>query len=86
EGASGWTQVFEDFVKQRKVDTDAIADMAVENFIEMRDKVGDPKFLLEKAVEKILQKEFPGSYLSRYALVTFSNVPYSFAMKVGLVN
>jgi kynurenine 3-monooxygenase len=86
EGSSGWAQVFDDFVKQRKVNTDAIADMAVENFTEMRDKVGDPKFLLEKAVEKILQKEFPGSYLSRYSLVTFSNVPYSFAMKVGIVN
>ncbi len=86
EGSSGWAQVFDDFVKKRKVDTDAIADMAVENFIEMRDKVGIPKFLLEKAVEKILQKEFPGSYLSRYSLVTFSNVPYSFAMKAGIAN
>ncbi len=86
EGSSGWAQVFDDFVTKRKVDTDAIADMAVENFIEMRDKVGMPKFLLEKAVEKILQKEFPGSYLSRYSLVTFSNVPYSFAMKAGIAN
>ncbi|CAN5726285.1 NAD(P)/FAD-dependent oxidoreductase [soil metagenome] len=86
EGSSGWAQVFDDFVMKRKVDTDAIADMAVENFIEMRDKVGIPKFLLEKAVEKILQKEFPGSYLSRYSLVTFSNVPYSFAMKAGIAN
>lgn len=86
EGSSGWARVFDDFVKRRKVDTDAIADMAVENFTEMRDKVADPKFLLEKAVEKILQKEFPGSYLSRYSLVTFSNVPYSFAMRAGIAN
>jgi kynurenine 3-monooxygenase len=86
EGSSGWARVFDDFVAKRKVDTDAIADMAVENFIEMRDKVALPKFQLEKAVEKILQKEFPGSYLSRYSLVTFSNVPYSFAMKAGIAN
>jgi kynurenine 3-monooxygenase len=52
----------------------------------MRDKVGIPQFLLEKAVEKILQKEFPGSYLSRYSLVTFSNVPYSFAQRAGIAN
>lgn len=86
EGSSGWAQVFDDFVKRRKVDTDAIADMAVENFTEMRDKVAIPQFLLEKAVEKVLQKEFPGSYLSRYSLVTFSNVPYSFAMRAGIAN
>jgi kynurenine 3-monooxygenase len=86
EGSSGWSRVFDDFVAKRKADTDAIADMAVENFIEMRDKVALPKFQLEKAVEKVLQKEFPGSYLSRYSLVTFSNVPYSFAMKAGIAN
>ncbi len=59
--------------------------MAVENFTEMRDKVADKQFQLEKAVEKILQREFPGQYLSRYALVTFSNIPYSVAMSAGLI-
>jgi len=86
EGSTGWLHVFEDFVSRRKIDTDAIADMAVENFVEMRDKVADPKFQLEKAVEKILQNTFSGQYISRYSLVTFTNVPYSFAMKVGIVN
>jgi kynurenine 3-monooxygenase len=41
--------------------------------------------LLEKAVEKILMKQFPGRYISRYALVTFSNVPYTVAMKAGVI-
>jgi kynurenine 3-monooxygenase len=85
-GSTGWAHVFQDFVARRKVDTDAIADMAVENFVEMRDKVADPKFQLEKAVEKILQNTFPGKYISRYSLVTFTNVPYSFAMKAGIAN
>jgi kynurenine 3-monooxygenase len=85
EGSSGWETVFRDFSTERKVNTDAIADMAVENFIEMRDKVGNPRFLLEKAVEKRLQNEFPGEYVSRYGLVTFTNVPYSFALEAGLI-
>ena len=59
--------------------------MAVENFIEMRDKVADRHFLLEKAVEHILQEKFPGRYVPRYALVTFSRVPYKSAYDAGIV-
>ena len=77
--------VFKEFFAERKENTDAIADMAVENFIEMRDKVANPRFLLEKAVEKILQKEFPHHYVSRYSLVSFSNVPYKVALAAGLI-
>ena len=77
--------MFDRFVEMRRDNTNAIADMAVENFVEMRDKVGDPKFLMGKAVEKILQNKFPGRYVSRYSLVTFSNVPYQLALKVGVV-
>ena len=69
----------------RKIHTDRIADMAIENFIEMRDKVGNPRFLMEKAVEKILQEEFPKQYVSRYSLVTFSRVPYNLAYEVGKI-
>ncbi len=83
---SDWENLFESLYAARKEHTDAIADMAVENFIEMRDRVADPDFLMQKAVEKILQKEFPGRYLSRYALVTFSNIPYKVAFDVGLVD
>lgn len=80
-----WEQVFAKFFNLRKENTDSIADMAVENFVEMRDKVGDPRFLLEKSVEKILQKEFPGEYISRYSLVTFSSVPYKLALDAGVI-
>ena len=86
EGSSGWEIVFKDFVKRRKQNTDAIADLAVENFIEMRDKVANPEFLLEKAVEKVIQMKFPELYISRYRLVTFTNVPYSFARRAGQVS
>lgn len=85
DGEANWQRVFADFFVRRQDNCDAIADMAVENFIEMRDKVGDPKFLLAKAVEKILEKKFPGKYISRYSLVTFSNVPYRLAQQAGTI-
>jgi kynurenine 3-monooxygenase len=79
----GWESVFDKFGKARKTNCDAIADMAVENFVEMRDKVADPHFLLEKQVEKILLNTFPGEFLSRYTLVSFGLAPYRFAHRVG---
>lgn len=86
EGGSNWKSIFDDLFSRRKVNCDAIADMAVENFTEMRDKVADPRFLMFKAVEKILEKSFPGEYRSRYSLVTFSNAPYKLALDVGIVS
>lgn len=80
-----WSGLFETMTRLRVPNTNAIADMAVENFVEMRDKVGDKKFLQRKAVEKILQNEFPGKYVSRYSLVTFTNVPYVQALDAGVV-
>jgi kynurenine 3-monooxygenase len=59
--------------------------MAVENFVEMRDSVADARFLLEKAIERRLLNAFPGAFLSRYALVTFSRAPYRLAYDVGRV-
>ena len=50
--------------------------MALENFIEMRDKVGDPVFLYRKKLEKVLHKAVPWWYTPLYNLVSFSNVPY----------
>lgn len=77
--------LFRLFGESRRPDSDAIAEMALQNFIEMRDKVGDPKFLLAKEVEQRLQKEYPGQYVSRYQLVSFSRVPYRHAQKLGEV-
>ena len=74
---------FGEFARRRKPNTDAIADMAVENFVEMRDSVADARFLLEKSIERRLLNALPGEFLSRYALVTFSLVPYRLAYDVG---
>lgn len=78
-------EVFAGLTAARKPNADAIADLAVENFVEMRDKVANPRFLMEKAVERILMERFPGEYVSRYALVTFSREPYRFAYEMGVV-
>lgn len=79
-------QAFTAFSHSRKKDADAIADMAYENFIEMRDLVGDPKFQLKKAIEQELEKNFPEQYRSRYSLVSFSRLPYSEVAEVGKKN
>lgn len=78
-----WGKIFEEFTQARKPNGDAIADLAVDNFVEMRDRVADQKFLLAKEVEKILEKQFPGEYVSRYRLVSFTRVPYRIALAAG---
>ncbi|RKH15314.1 FAD-dependent monooxygenase [Corallococcus sp. CA053C] len=83
ESRPGWAEAFAAFEGLRKTNADAIADMAVENFIEMRDSTADPRFLLEKGVEKVLLNAFPGEFVSRYTLVSFSRVPYRLAYQVG---
>lgn len=76
-------RLFHGFVAARKPNTDAIATMALENFVEMSEKVGDPAFLLRKKVEARLEAELPQLYRSRYALVMYSHLSYSDALKIG---
>ena len=83
--AIDWVGLFAKFGKQRKPDTDAIAELALENFVEMRDRVADPGFQLQRAVEAELQKRLPGRYLTRYQLVTFSRRPYRIALEAGKI-
>ena len=78
-----WTGDFARFAAARKPDTDAIADLAVENFVEMRDKVADPQFLRMREIEHDLQQRMGGRYLTRYQLVTFTRVPYRVALRAG---
>ncbi len=82
---ANWQNVFEEFERLRKPNTDAIADLALENFIEMRDRVADPKFLLKKKVEQALEQRFPEIFVPKYSLVTFRRVPYLYALERGKV-
>jgi kynurenine 3-monooxygenase len=82
---SEWPALFSAFEKARKADTDAIADLAIENFVEMRDRVADPRFLFRKKVELELEKKYPGRFVPKYAMVTFHRTPYSIAAQRGAV-
>ena len=80
-----WARVFGTFENERKVNTDAIADMAIENFTEMRDRVADARFLLRKKVELALEAKYPQFFVPKYAMVTFHRIPYSVALARGVV-
>ena len=79
-----WSKVIPEFSKKRKADADAIADLALNNFIEMRDKVADPSFLLRKKIEKRMFEEYPNDWMPLYSQVTFSHIPYSKALAAGV--
>ena len=79
-----WLTVFSEFQKQRKIDTDAIADLAIDNYYEMRDHVANPLFKEKRIVEMNLEKYFPTEYFSKYSLVTFNEyIGYHEAMTKG---
>ncbi len=80
-----WARVFVEFARNRKADADAIADLARDNFVEMRDKVGDPAFLFKKKVELALQDKFPGAFVPKYSMVTFHRMPYAIAQSRGAI-
>lgn len=81
-----WEKVFMRFTQLRKPNADAIADMAVENFTEMRDSVTDPIFLLKKKVGFELEKRWPGKFIPRYSMVIFHpDIPYAEAQRRGAI-
>ncbi len=75
--APDWGTVGRVFSATRKDDADAIADLAIYNFLEMRSKVADPKYLVKNKVDRALHKAFPQQWMPLYSMVTFSNMPYS---------
>ena len=68
------------YERRRKRHADALADLAIGNFFEMRDKTASKSFLLAKRVEKLLAKTFPGRFVPLYYMVTFSRTPYADAV------
>jgi kynurenine 3-monooxygenase len=80
-----WEQILEEFQHWRKSDADAIADLAVNNFVEMREKTADPQFLLQKKIEANLHEKYPEKWIPAYSQVTFSpQIRYSDALKNSL--
>ena len=83
-GDQAWEAVFTAFEKNRKPDTDAIADLAVDNFHEMKEHTAHPMFQEKRKLETAFEKEFPNEYSSKYSLVTFNeNIGYREAMIKG---
>ena len=79
-----WEAIFSEYEKNRKKDTDAIADLAIDNFHEMKDHVANPIFQEKRKIEMALEKEFPNHYASKYSLVTFNEaIGYREAMLKG---
>ena len=79
-----WEATFKAFETHRKVDTDAIADLAIDNFHEMKDHVANPIFQEKRKIEMALETEFPDIYYSKYSLVTFKEtIGYNKAMTQG---
>lgn len=79
-----WKNTLVEFQELRKPDNDAIAQMALDNFIEMRDLVADEDFLLRKKIEAKIHELFPTQWIPQYSMVTFEeNTRYSIAQKKG---
>ncbi|MBN8726179.1 MAG: FAD-dependent monooxygenase [Xanthomonadales bacterium] len=77
--------VFAEFQRRRKPNAEAIIEMALENYVEMRDSVADPGFLLRRELGRLLAERHPGRFVPRYSMVTFSRMPYREAFARGML-
>jgi kynurenine 3-monooxygenase len=83
-GRDSWEHVFKAFNGARKPNTDAIAAMARDNYLEMRETVADPKFQLQQALSLELERRFPRRFIPRYSMVMFHHeIPYLTALERG---
>jgi kynurenine 3-monooxygenase len=84
KNSDNWGRSMQLFQDHRKPDADAIAELAFDNFVEMRDLVADPEFLLRKKIEAKLHSLFPDRWIPLYSMVTFhDDIPYSKAREIG---
>ncbi|WP_433154293.1 FAD-dependent oxidoreductase [Actinomadura nitritigenes] len=77
ETGGDWARALALYEERRKPNTDAIAEMALDNFIEMRDRVSSPVYRAKQAATHALERRLAGRYVSRYELVSFSTMPYA---------
>lgn len=80
-----WARVFAAFEDERKPNGDAIADMSLENYVEMRDQVREPAFLLRRELAWKLEEMYPDAFIPRYSMVMFHLLPYAQAYARGRV-
>ncbi len=84
ERGGNWENLMKDFSDVHHKNGQAIADLALYNYIEMRDKTADPDFLLRKKIEAKFTKMYPERWLPLYSQVTFTRIPYDDALKNGI--
>jgi kynurenine 3-monooxygenase len=77
DAGGDWASALATYERRRKANCDAIAEMALENFVEMRDKVNSRVFQAKTTTQHALERRLPGHYVSRYELVSFSTMPYA---------
>ena len=82
-GDDNWADVLHRYAVARKPNGDAIAELSMRNFVEMRDLVADPRFLLRKKIEGRLQAKHPDQWLPLYSQVKFTDIPYADALFEG---
>ncbi len=86
DGGTDWESVFERFQQRRQANTDAIAQMALENYVEMRDTLREPGFLRQKAIALELERRHPRRFIPRYSMVSFHpEIPYAEALRRGVL-
>ncbi len=83
---SDWQKVFQAYESRRKPNAEAIADMALENYVEMRDQVRDTDFVLKKEIAWELERRYPNRFIPRYSMVMFHHeIPYADAKRRGAI-
>ena len=75
---------FKEYSDLRKPNGDGVQDLSMHNFVVMRDKTADPKFLLQKKIEQKFANLYPEKWVPLYSMVSFTNIPYSQAWKIGM--
>lgn len=83
EHGDAWETIFTKYQEMRKPNADAIAELSYRNFMEMSSKTADPKFLLQKKIEKRFAEKYPDKWIPVYSRVTFSDRPYAEALAIG---
>ena len=83
ESGRDTADAFAEFQRIRQPNADAIARMALENYVEMRDSVADPHYLAKRALGAQLAERAPQHFMARYRMVTFTHLPYAYALERG---
>jgi kynurenine 3-monooxygenase len=85
EHAEDFESAFSAFEAERLPNAHAIQRMALENYLEMRDRVDDADYLLQRELERLLATRHPDRFVPRYSMVTFRRVPYATALERGRI-